>query len=127
VISFRKIILPDEREAVQQIDQRIFADFPGDLFEPEDWNYFESYWMLEDDVTVGCCAFIHDVDYNDTPRPGCLHIVSTGVLPEARGRGLGRKQKEWQIEYAQVHGFDDRDEHAPQQRSHDSSQPAIRF
>jgi ribosomal-protein-alanine N-acetyltransferase len=46
------------------------------------------------------------LDYDETPRPGYLHIVSTGVLPEARGRGLGRKQKEWQIEYAQALGFE---------------------
>jgi ribosomal protein S18 acetylase RimI-like enzyme len=42
---------------------------------------------------------------DETPREGCLHIVSTGVLPEARGRGLGRKQKEWQLEFARREGF----------------------
>jgi ribosomal protein S18 acetylase RimI-like enzyme len=106
MIEFRKISLPEESETVQQIDGRIFADSPGDLFDAEDWANFESYWMLEDGAIVGCAAFIHHVDYDETPRPGYLHIVSTGVLPEVRGRGLGRKQKEWQIEYAQALGFE---------------------
>lgn len=61
--------------------------------------------MLEDGAIVGCSSFIHDVDYDESLRPGCLYIVSTGVLPEARGRGLGRNQKEWQIEYARTNGF----------------------
>jgi len=61
--------------------------------------------MVEHDEIVGCSAFIRNVDYDDAPREGCLHIVSTGVLPEARGRGLGRKQKEWQFEFARREGF----------------------
>ena len=106
MIEFRKISFPEESESVLQIDGKIFADFPGDLFDVEDWADFESYWMLEDGAIVGCSAFIHHVDYDETPRPGYLHIISTGVLPEARGRGLGRKQKKWQIEYAQTLGFE---------------------
>ena len=32
-------------------------------------------------------------------------MASTGILPEFQGRGLGRKQKEWQVGYARDHGF----------------------
>jgi hypothetical protein len=37
VIEFRKISLPEESEIALQIDGKIFADFPGDLFDVEDW------------------------------------------------------------------------------------------
>jgi len=106
MIEFRKIALPDEIDAVLAIDRRIFVNFLGDVFDTEEWSGFESYWMLEHGAIVGCSAFIRHADYDESPRPGCLHIVSTGVLPEARGRGLGRKQKEWQIEYALREGFE---------------------
>jgi hypothetical protein len=62
VIEFRKISLPEEIEIVLQIDGKIFADFPGDLFDVEDWADLESYWMLEDGAIVSCSAFIHHVD-----------------------------------------------------------------
>jgi ribosomal protein S18 acetylase RimI-like enzyme len=106
MIAFRKVRIPEELEAVHQLDQKIFSTFPGDLFPQEDWGEFESYWMVAEGLIVGCSAFLHHVDYDETPRPGCLYIVSTGILPDMRGRGLGRKQKEWQIEYAKCHGFE---------------------
>ena len=59
MIEFRKISFPEEGETLLQIDGKIFADFPGDLFDVEDWADFESYWMLEDGAIVGCSAFIH--------------------------------------------------------------------
>jgi len=105
VIEFRKAKIPDELDELQRLDRRIFADFPGDFFELEDWEGFESYWMLDDGVIVGCSAFLPNIDFNDGPRSGCLYIVSTGVLPEMRRRSYGRKQKEWQIEFAKQHGF----------------------
>jgi ribosomal protein S18 acetylase RimI-like enzyme len=98
--------VPEEIEALREIDARIFKDFPGDLFDAEDWRQFESYWMVEDGAIVGCSAFLLNVDYDESPRSGSLYIVSTGVLPEARGRGLGRKQKEWQIDFARSQGFE---------------------
>lgn len=106
MIEFRPVKLPDDVEALQQLDARIFVDYPGDLFTKEDWLEFDSYWMIEDGQVVGCAAFLAGTDFDSTPRPGCLHIMSTGVLPEARGRGLGRRQKEWQIEFARSRGFD---------------------
>jgi ribosomal protein S18 acetylase RimI-like enzyme len=105
MIEFRQAKLPDELEYLYQFDQRIFADYPGDLFTLEDWREFDSYWMLEEGQVVGCAAFHPNVDYDLTHRPGCIHIVSTGILPEYRGRGLGRKQKEWEIKHARAHGF----------------------
>jgi ribosomal protein S18 acetylase RimI-like enzyme len=106
MIEFRRINIDEERDSVQRIDKLIFADFPGDLLDPEEWDNFESHWMLENGVIVGCSSVIPNMDYDDTPRQGCLYIMSTGVLPEARGRGLARKQKEWQIEYARANGFE---------------------
>jgi len=106
MIEFRPAKLPDDLEALQKLDAQIFADYPGDLFTEEDWLLFDSWWMLEDGKVVGCAAFLADVDYDFSPRPGCLHIMTTGILPELRGRGLGRKQKEWQIEHARSLGFD---------------------
>jgi len=105
VIEFRKAKIPDELDALQQLDQKIFAEFPDDWFDIDDWREFESYWMIEDGIVVGCSAFIHNVDYDEAPRPGCLYIVTTGVLPEIQGRGLGTEQKRWQISYASAHGF----------------------
>jgi len=105
MIEFRPAKLPDDLEALHRLDAQIFAAYPGDLFSAEDWEHFDSHWMLEDGRIVGCAAFLADVDYDFSPRPGCLHIMTTGVLPELRGRGLGRKQKEWQIEYARSRGF----------------------
>jgi ribosomal protein S18 acetylase RimI-like enzyme len=105
-IEFRKAKVPDEIEALFEFDQKAFAAFPGDLFDPEDWAEFESFWMLVDGQTVGCSAFVHDVDYNQQPRPKCLYIISTGVLPEFQGRGFGTEQKRWQIDYARQRGFE---------------------
>lgn len=61
--------------------------------------------MVVDDDTVGCSAFLRDVDYLERPQPGSLFIVTAGVAPEFRRRGFGREQKRWQIEYAQEQGF----------------------
>jgi ribosomal protein S18 acetylase RimI-like enzyme len=106
MIEFRKVKIPEELGALQRLDEKIFAAFPGDLFTQEEWESFESHWMIADGAIAGCSALVHDVDYDESPRPGCLHIVSTGVVPEARMRGLGRKLKEWQIEYARSYGFE---------------------
>lgn len=105
-IEFLKAKIPDEIEALCEFDRKAFASFPGDLFDPEDWATYESYWMIVDGEIVGCSAFVHDVDYDEKPKPKSLYIISTGVLPEFQGRGLGAKQKEWQIEYARGRGFD---------------------
>jgi GNAT superfamily N-acetyltransferase len=104
-IEFRRVIAADEMDALCELDRKIFHKYPADLFTPEEWAGFESYWMIADGKTIGCSAFIRDSDYDDEPRPGCLHIMSTGVLPEFRRRGFGTKQKQWQIEFAKQQGF----------------------
>jgi hypothetical protein len=63
-IEFRKAIVPDEIEALYKFDQIAFESFPADLFDAEDWAQYESYWMIVDGKTVGCSAFLHDVDYD---------------------------------------------------------------
>jgi ribosomal protein S18 acetylase RimI-like enzyme len=103
--EFRKVVVPDEINALLDFDRRTFADFPGDLFDAETWTHFRSHWMIVDGEIVGCSAFVHDVDYNETPRVGSLWIVSTGIAPENRRKGYGEGMKKWQIEYARQHGF----------------------
>jgi GNAT superfamily N-acetyltransferase len=105
MVEFRKVIIPDEISALCDFDREAFHNHPADLFTPEEWHDYESYWMIVDGKTVGCSAFIHDADYDGRRRRGCLYIVSTGVLPEFQHQGFGTKQKEWQIEYAKQHGF----------------------
>jgi len=104
-IEFRKAILPDELDDLLDFDRRVFGSLPDDLFEPEDWASCVSFWMFADGVKVGCCAVEPGCDYDQQPRAGCLYIASTGILPQCQGEGLGRKQKDWQIEYARDHGF----------------------
>lgn len=105
-IEFRKAIIPNEIETLYEFDHMAFESFPADLFEAGEWAQYESYWMIVDGRTVGCSAFLPDVDYDEHPRPKCLWIVSTGILPEVQGQGLGSKLKEWQIEYARLRGFE---------------------
>jgi ribosomal protein S18 acetylase RimI-like enzyme len=105
-IEFRKAKIPEENEALCEFDRNVFGSFPADLFDPDEWAEYESYWMIVDGKNVGCSAFVPDVDYDDKPRPKCLYVVSTGVLPESQGQGFGEKQKEWQIEYARQRGFE---------------------
>ena len=104
-IEFRRSILPAELDDLLECDRRIFGAFPADLFPPDVWSNLESYWMFADGVKAGCCAFERNCDYDGRVRPGYLYIASTGVLPEFQGKGLGRKQKEWEIDYAREHGF----------------------
>ena len=104
-LEFRKVIKPDEIEALLAFDRRAFADFPADLFDAENWLAFESHWMIVDGEIVGCSALVHNMDYDETPRPGALWIASTGVLSEHRRKGFGTTLKEWQIGYARDHSF----------------------
>lgn len=105
-VKFRKVVVPDEVQALCEFDRLAFKSYPADLFDAEEWAQYESYWMIVDGRIVGCSAFLHDVDYNEQPKPKCLWIVSTGILPEFRGQGFGTKQKQWQIEYARQRGFE---------------------
>lgn len=88
MVEFRKAVVPQEIKALCDFDRRAFHRHPQDLFDPEDWDLFESYWVVADGQVVGCTVLMHDVDYNEEPRPGCLYIVSTGVLPEFQRKGV---------------------------------------
>jgi RimJ/RimL family protein N-acetyltransferase len=105
MVEFKKVIVPHEIKALCDFDRRAFHRHPQDLFDPEDWELFESYWVIADGHVVGCTVLLHDVDYTEEPRPGCLYIVSTGVLPEFQQKGFGTQQKAWQIQYAKNHNF----------------------
>ena len=84
---------------------------PADAFHPEQWEHLESYWMILDEKRVGCCAFERHADFEEDPgaplpqRRGSLYIVSTGILEQWRGKGLGDRFKRWQIGWARRHGF----------------------
>jgi ribosomal protein S18 acetylase RimI-like enzyme len=109
-IEFRKAELPDDAVALWEMDQEIFG---VDAFELAHWVMLESYWILVDGERAGCAAFIHDVDFaedlreddENTPEQGTLYIQSTGLLEKYRGRGVGSRVKQWQIEYAREKGF----------------------
>jgi GNAT superfamily N-acetyltransferase len=99
-IEFREVVIPNEIDALLVFDRGAFADFPGDLFDAEDWAQFKSDWMIVDGEIVGCSAIVHDADYDETDRPGSLWIASTGISPKHRRKGYGKRLKEWQIGYA---------------------------
>ena len=109
-IEFRKAELPEDAVALWEMDQQIFAE---DAFDLAHWLMLESYWILADGERAGCAAFIHDVDFaedlrdddENNPQQGTLYIQSTGLLERFRGHGIGSRVKEWQIQYAEQHGF----------------------
>ncbi len=105
-IEFRKAAIPDEIGTLCNFDRKIFGSYPDDLFSPDEWAEFESYWVLVNGVTIGCVALEHDVDYDEEPKPGSLYVASTGLLPGYQGRGYGSTIKKWQIDYARQHGFE---------------------
>lgn len=107
-LEFRGARLPEEGPELWAMDVEIFG---VDAFQLEDWLNLESYWILADGRVAGCAAFIRDVEFaedlgeENPARRGTLYIQSTGLLPEFRGRGLGKRVKEWEIEYARTNGF----------------------
>jgi GNAT superfamily N-acetyltransferase len=107
--EFRKALLPAELNRLVAFDHKVFRK--ADWFPKSEWKHYESYWMIIDGVTVGCCGFEHDVDFDPSneedkrPRPGSLYIATTGILPRFQGQGLGHLLKSWQLAYARRHGF----------------------
>jgi ribosomal protein S18 acetylase RimI-like enzyme len=110
MLEFRRAVLAEEGAELWKLDVKIFAK---DAFAPEDWLSLESYWIVVDGQVAGCAAFIHDVEFQEdllgdgenVAQPGTVYIQSTGLRREYRGRGLGKRIKEWEIEYARRNGF----------------------
>jgi GNAT superfamily N-acetyltransferase len=104
-VSFEKVIAPKGVPDLIEFDKKIFHAYPSDIFTKKEWLEFESYWMVVDGKKIGCSGFKANFDYDDSRRPGCLFIATTGILQEMQGHGLGRMQKKWQIDYARQNGF----------------------
>ena len=98
-IEYRKAILPDEIPDLCEFDKKAFHDRPSDVFPAEDWNKYESYWMIVDGKIVGCAAL-------QTARSDELWIASTAILPEFQGQKFGNALKRWEINYAKSHGYE---------------------
>jgi len=105
-LLFKKVVLPDEIPQLLLFDQEIFGSYPDDLFSAEDWLQFESYWIIQDGRIIGCTAFKPHSDYDEEPMLGSLFVVTTGLIPELQGKGIGTKVKQWQIDYGNEHGFE---------------------
>jgi ribosomal protein S18 acetylase RimI-like enzyme len=108
--EFRRA-LSTEIRALAAFDRKIFRE--SDRFDTAYWKAVEAYWMLVNNVKVGCCAFEKHVDFQedigDDPTnfrmDGSLYISTTGILPAHQGKGLGQLLKCWEIAYARLHGF----------------------
>ena len=108
-ISIRRV-RPDEMGLLCELDTKIFE---SDAFTSlEDWEGLETFFITVKDQVIGSIAFRHNtgisVHYTEeyVDLPGSLYIVSTALLPEWQGRGIGKQAKTWQIEYARKHGFE---------------------
>src|SRR5215469_15062465 len=81
-IEFRRALVPDEIEALCEVDRRIFHAHPADLFSKEFWaHHCEAYWMTAKGRIIGCCAFQLNCDHSETldvcvfPAPeSCLNF-----------------------------------------------------
>jgi ribosomal protein S18 acetylase RimI-like enzyme len=110
ILEFRRAVVPEDGAALWKMDVEIFGK---DAFPPEDWLRLESYWIVVNGQVAGCAAFIPDVEFQEdlrgdgenAARRGTVYIQSTGLRREYRGRGLGKRIKEWEIEYARRNGF----------------------
>jgi ribosomal protein S18 acetylase RimI-like enzyme len=108
--EFRKA-LPAEIRQLVAFDRKVFPK--SDRFPKEYWMEIEAYWMLVDNLKVGCCAFEKRVDFQEDIREdeancrmdGSLYIGTTGILPKFQGKGFGQLLKSWEIAYARYHGF----------------------
>lgn len=97
--------------SLMSFDRKVFR--PDDRFPSVYWRHVISYWMLVDEVKVGCCAFETNVDFQqdqreddrNPPMSGSLYIASTAILPKYQRRGFGRLLKSWQLAFALRHRF----------------------
>jgi ribosomal protein S18 acetylase RimI-like enzyme len=107
--EFRKARLPQDLRSLLLFDRKTFS--ASDLFTAADWKHYKTFWMLVDNVKVGCCAFQEHVDFAEDiravnpRRKGSLYITTTGILPKYQGQGYGQLLKAWEIAYAYHGGF----------------------
>lgn len=110
-LEFRRAAVPEEIGELRRLDLEIFG---ADAFDEELWLSVEPYWILVDGAVIGCAAFALDTEFQEdlreddenVPCLGTLYIQTTGLLRAYRGQGLGKRIKEWQIEYARRNGFE---------------------
>jgi GNAT superfamily N-acetyltransferase len=109
--EFRKVELPRELRSLLIFDRKVFG---SDAFDRDDWQTYESWWLLVDGVKAGCCAFERHAGFAPedsghfgeiVATPGSLYIATTGILPRLQRHGLGTIFKAWQVSYARQHGF----------------------
>lgn len=109
--EFKRAVIPDDIRRLLAFDRKAFRK--SDWFTTEQWREYESWWMIVDGHTVGCCAFQANVDFQDdilrddadVPMKGSLYIATTGILPKYQHAGYGKLLKCWQITYAKHQGY----------------------
>ena len=108
-ITIRRV-RPDEMGLLCELDVKIFGD--EDAFNtPDLWEGLEAFFVVVNGLIVGSTALRHNTDVAESYEAdyaelhGSLYIVSTGIVPEWQGQGIGSKVKEWQVDYAQAHRF----------------------
>lgn len=106
-VEIKKIDLAKEVSRLVEIEAQIFS--PSDRLREGDFEGTECYWLVVDGVIGGCTALRHDYVVSASRGlvqcAGGIYIVSTGILPEFQGMGLGKKLKAWQISHAKSEGF----------------------
>jgi GNAT superfamily N-acetyltransferase len=103
----------NELRSLMLFDRKTFHEHPADWFDHDEWAEYDPWWMTFDGRKVGCCAFIHNIDFQEDVREdgtnphllGSLYIATTGILPGFQGLGLGRLLKSWQVCFARRHKF----------------------
>ncbi len=109
-IEIRRALLPADIDALCALDREVFAE---DAFDEDEWESLEAYWLIANGMRAGCAAFVPNTDFQEDlneedfnpPLPGSLYIVSTGIRPDLRGKGLGEWLKRWEIKHARDNGF----------------------
>jgi ribosomal protein S18 acetylase RimI-like enzyme len=99
--EFWRAVVPKEIRSLILFDRKTFHQHPSDCFDAEYWKSLEAWWLLVDGRKAGCCGF----ERHETDQGSALYIVTTGIHPDYRRRGLGALMKSWQISYARTHGF----------------------